>query len=106
MKLYIAGKITDNPNFKEQFAEAEKKLRDEGHTVMNPSVLPAGFEHHEYMDVCYAMINICEAIVLLPNWLDSKGAKMEQAYAMMNGKEIYLYTPEEAEKYGRKWDED
>ena len=28
MKVYIAGKITGNPSYKQQFAEAEKKLRE------------------------------------------------------------------------------
>jgi hypothetical protein len=53
MKIYIAGKITDNSNFKEEFAKAESTLKSEGHTVMNPAILPAGFEH---MNICkYAM---------------------------------------------------
>ncbi|MDF2889765.1 MAG: hypothetical protein K0R80_132 [Clostridia bacterium] len=95
MKIYIAGKITDNPNFKEEFAEAEKTIKAEGHTVMNPAILPPGFEHHEYMEICYSMINICDAIALLPNWEDSKGAKMEEAYAKLNTKQIYFYNPME-----------
>jgi hypothetical protein len=37
------------------------------------------------------MIDICDAITLLPNWTDSKGARMEHAYATMNAKEIYLF---------------
>lgn len=90
MKIYIAGKITDNPDFRDQFDKAEKTLRAEGHTVMNPAVLPPGFEHHEYMEVCYAMINVCDAVALLPNWLESKGARMEHTYAMMKSKEIYF----------------
>ena len=89
MKLYIAGKITDNPDYKQQFKEAEEYLKQKGHTTMNPAVLPAGFEHHQYMEICYKMIDACDGIYLLRNWQDSKGAKMENEYARKNGKTIW-----------------
>jgi len=88
MKIYIAGKITDNPNYMEQFAAAEKTLQEQGHVTMNPTILPYGFEHHEYMKVCFSMIDVCEGIYLLDNWQDSKGAKMEYEYATTNGKMV------------------
>lgn len=91
MKIYIAGKITGNPDYKKQFDEAEKALREEGHIVMNPAILPLGFEHHEYMQICYSMIAVCEAVVFLHNWSDSVGANMEQDYATRNKKEIFYY---------------
>lgn len=80
MKIYIAGKITDNPNYKEQFEAVQKALEQEGHAVMNPAILPPGFEHHEYMKICYAMIDACDAVYFLDTWEDSKGAKMEMEY--------------------------
>ena len=88
MKIYIAGKITNNPNYKAQFAEAEKALKEQGHVTMNPSVLPDGFEHHEYMWICYRMIDVCDAVYLLNNWKDSAGALMEYDYALRNKKII------------------
>jgi hypothetical protein len=30
VKVYIAGKITGNPSYKSQFAEAEKKMSETG----------------------------------------------------------------------------
>jgi len=88
MKIYIAGKITDNPDYMEQFAIAELFLIKKGHFVMNPTILPPGFEHHEYMKVCFSMIGVCEAVYLLDNWQDSKGAMMEYEYAKSKGKKI------------------
>jgi len=86
MKIYIAGKITDNPNYMEQFSIAESFLKQKGHAVMNPTILPPGFEHHEYMKICFSMIDACEAVYMLDNWRDSKGATMEYKYAMANDK--------------------
>ena len=97
MKIYIAGKITNNPNYKAQFAEAEKALREQGHITMNPAVLPEGFEHHEYMKICYRMIDVCGAVYLLENWRDSAGAVMEYDYAIKNRK-IIIYQESTCER--------
>ena len=88
MKVYIAGKITGNPDYKQQFAEVEKKLREKGHTTMNPAVLPDGFEHSEYMQICFSMIDVCDAVYFQNNWKDSKGANMEYNYAFEQNKGI------------------
>jgi hypothetical protein len=90
MKIYIAGKITDNPNYKEQFAEAEKNFVSQGHTVLNPSFLPFGFEQDEYMAICYSMIDVCEAVCFLSNWKGSKGANKEYDYAEEKGKKMFF----------------
>jgi nucleoside 2-deoxyribosyltransferase len=82
MKIYIAGKITGNENYKKEFKEAEDELIMQGHTVLNPSFMPMGFEETEYHHVNRAMIDICDAICFLPNWTDSKGAHMEMGYAL------------------------
>lgn len=95
MKVYIAGKITGNPGYKEQFAAVEKELRTQGHTTMNPAVLPDGFEHQEYMRVCFSMIDVCDAVFFLANWQDSIGATMEHNYAELIGKAIMYQGPEE-----------
>ena len=89
MKIYIAGKITDNPDYMEHFAEAETQLKREGYAVMNPTILPPGFEHHEYMRVCFGMIDACSEAYFLSNWRDSKGAMMEHDYASKTGKVIH-----------------
>ena len=88
MKIYIAGKITNYPNFKAKFAEAKEKLTAGGHAVLDPSVLPGGFEQDEYMHICYSMIDVCEGIFMLNNWRYSKGATMEHEYARKNQKLI------------------
>ncbi|ADL53234.1 DUF4406 domain-containing protein [Clostridium cellulovorans] len=86
MKVYIAGKITGLPDYKENFAEVEEKLIKEGHLVMNPAILPEGFPWEAYMPICYAMIDACDTVCMLGNWIDSKGARMEYVYAKKQGK--------------------
>ena len=86
MKVYVAGKITGFDEFKEKFAKAQQELEELGHVVMNPAILPPGFEQDEYMHVCYAMIDVCEGVYFLDNWMDSKCATLEYNYALQNDK--------------------
>lgn len=89
-KVYIAGKITNCPNFKANFAAAEKDLIEQGYLVMNPAILPEGFEWHEYMRICFAMIDACDIVYFLPNWKESKGAIREKEYAENNKKHLIV----------------
>ena len=93
MKVYVAGKITDlEPiEVRKNFIRAEVDLRDKGHFVMTPRAIMdfQGFEHEDYMHVCYAMIDVCDAVYFLNDWKMSKGARMEHQYAKKNHKVIY-----------------
>lgn len=91
-KIYIAGKITGLDNFKEIFNQAEQELKQKGHKVMNPAILPSGFEYEDYMKVCFSMIDVCEEVHFLPNWTDSDGAKREHNYAIATQKSVKYYN--------------
>lgn len=88
MKVYIAGKITGLDNYKELFAEAEKEIKAAGHVVMNPAILPDGFDYEDYMKICFAMIDVCGAVYFLSNWQESAGAIREKEYAEYGGKKL------------------
>ena len=95
MKIYIAGKITGNPDYVAQFAEAEAALRAKGHSVMNPArIVPAAafdaFDYRDSMRVSRAMQNVCEAVYFLPNWKDSDGARQEHAHARATWQRMYF----------------
>lgn len=88
MKVYLAGKITGLENFKEIFGRYEQDLKNQGHKVMNPAILPKGFEQSEYLKICSSMIDVCDMVCFIPNWIDSKGAHYELGYALGTDKII------------------
>ena len=92
MKIYIAGKISglNREEITKKFEAAQKSLLAKGHQVFIPSVLPAYEEvsHEDYMHICYAMIDVCDAVYMLSDWQQSIGARMELQYAADHRKEI------------------
>ena len=50
-KIYIAGKITGDPGYKEKFAAMKKNLQKEDTAVMNPAELPEGMCPADYMKI-------------------------------------------------------
>lgn len=90
MKIYIAGKITGEPNYKEKFDIAATSLEAQGHIVLNPAELPEGMLPADYMRLRFAMIDTADAIYLLKGWYSSSGASIERNYAMYTGKSILI----------------
>ena len=88
MKVYIAGKITGNDHYREEFAAAEEKLRALGYIPINPAILPEGLDSRDYMRICLAMLDSADAIALLPTWAHSGGTKIELALAKYTGKQV------------------
>ena len=88
MKVYIAGKITGDPDYWGKFCLAEQELIAQGHIVLNPAELPPGMEPSDYMPICFAMIEREERVMFLPDWKDSKGARLEHEYCKYIQKRI------------------
>lgn len=92
MKIYIAGKITgqERTDVIIKFEAAAMHLKAQGHHPFIPCVLPEydDVPHEDYLHVCYAMIDICDAIYMLSDWRESRGARKELQYAADWQKEI------------------
>ena len=94
--IYISGKITGTTDYLERFDRAEKKLLAEGYTVINPArvmePIPKSMHYDLFMELSFVMIEYCDAIYMLPDWKDSRGAKLEHQFAIEKGLEI-IYEP-------------
>lgn len=93
MKIYLAGPITGNPNYKDAFCDAEQHLTKLGHVVLNPAHLPEGLgDCDAYMRICLPMIDAADVVMLLDGWEDSRGACREWGYAMALDKIVIDYA--------------
>lgn len=88
--IYIAGPITGVPNYREAFQDAEAELRAGGFDVLNPTCLPLGLEHGQYLHIDKAMIDVADVVLFLPGWQDSKGASEEMDYCHRINKPNYI----------------
>lgn len=95
-KLYIAGKITGDPDYKAKFAMAEKFYKERGYAVLTPAVLPEGMRPADYMRICFAMIDTADAVAFLPGWELSAGATVEHSYCCYIDKNIRRFEDDKA----------
>ena len=96
MKVYIAGKITGDPDYREKFERAARLYR-KTHTrdsVLLPSVLPEGMSAADYMRICFAMIDSADRVLFLGDWQSSPGAQLEKLYCEYIGKPTYILPME------------
>ena len=93
MKVYLAGRITGDPNYRARFYAAARKLEKLLGPVLNPAVLPQGLDAADYMAICFAMLDRADVVAFLPGWDASRGACLEHNYCSYTGKKI-LYLEE------------
>ncbi len=89
-KIYIAGKITGDPDYKAKFKAAADAYKKEGYIVLNPSWMPQGMQPADYMRICFAMIDTADVVAFLPGYELSSGAQLELQYCFYTDKATKL----------------
>lgn len=86
MRIYISGPVTGVLDYKEKFDQAEKHLKEKypNAEIINPTmiVLPSSCTHEDYMKIDFVLLDLCDAVYLMPGWDLSKGCNQEYGYAM------------------------
>jgi len=88
VKVFISGKITGDPNYREKFKKAEDWLKEHNFTVLNPAVFPGGMTIADYMNIGINMLSAADWVYMLSDWEESRGARIEHEYAKYVGKHI------------------
>lgn len=92
MKVYIAGAITSDPEYKKKFKDAEKDLQLRGHDVVSP-IYHSGPTYKDYLIQGLAALSGCDAIYLLPDYTVSPGAQLELRLATLLGIKVLYVSP-------------
>lgn len=90
MIIYIAGRITGDRDYEGKFQGIKRRIEGSGHIVLNPASLPKGMPGEKYMPICFAMIDQADAVFMMEDWENSKGARIEKSYAEYQKKRIML----------------
>lgn len=97
---YISGPVTGIEEFnRPTFMLAQRMLLSAGCSVFNPSHIDWPIDPLEgealwqyFMHYCVQALPLCDSLLMLPDWQNSKGAKEEHRIAKMLGLTIY-YSP-------------
>lgn len=87
MKVYIAGKITGDSTYRDKFQRAQNALESEGFIVLNPAELPEGLLSSDYMRICFSMMECADVVAFLPDYSQSRGARLEFDWCQYTGKQ-------------------
>lgn len=93
MRIYISGPITGTTDYMERFADAERRLWDDGwDDITNPAAknarFPEGTSWETYMGESLKMLCACDAIYMMRGWRGSRGARLELMVATELGLKV------------------
>lgn len=87
-RWYLSGSVTNDPDFRDKFAYAEYQLKNRGYKVLNPVKHEKdGKEWSYYLRKDLRKLTRCQGIILIDDWGNSKGARLELKVALELGLE-------------------
>lgn len=86
MKIYIAGKVTGDLNYKTKFFQAMRAVEGQGHIPLASATLPQGLDEADYMRISLAMIESADLVLFLPDYTQSPGAIVEWLWCQKTGR--------------------
>lgn len=125
MRVYLSGPMSGLPeNNRPVFDRAAEVLRSWGLEVVNPADVDRerpGLMWVEYMEVAQRAVldPLVEAVVLLPGWEESRGARLEVMWAHRRGLAVFelgvlvdqfrllseIRVRSRGRRRGRRWDQ-
>lgn len=98
MIVYISGKITglQKDVYEKLFYKYTREMQKQGYIAINPIIVSKNLEcklnreptYAEYMKEDIKKLMECDAVCFMPNWKESKGAKLEREIARACGMKI------------------
>ena len=96
-RIYISGRMSGVPRhiYKEQFLQAEERLKGLGYDVVNPCgtfayLLHKVFGYYAVLAYDLWRLSRCDAIFMLDGWKESRGARIERAAALADRRRVLL----------------
>ena len=86
-RIYISGPISNMQDYNfPAFNAMARDLRADGHDVINPAELdagkdPASLKWSDCLRRDLSALMLCDTIVMLPGWSESRGAQLEHHVA-------------------------
>ena len=106
-KIYLAGKVTGDPCYKMKFEAGVRYLEHLGwkrEDIVNPAQeIPEGTLWLKAMWKCLRLMRRCEWVALLPDWKESRGARIERLVAKVTMKwMIYIHPKDNKREQPKK----
>ena len=93
-RIYVSGRISGTRDYACRFAAAETRLLLRGHDAINPVKRTKKGKYADMIRADLRLIDECDAVYMLKDWMQSQGARLEHDYAAATGKEI-IYEEDE-----------
>lgn len=107
MKLYLSGAISANPNYKNDFENARKRLNDAGFAVVSPTIFcNESMSYDQAIRKCLQVLSTCYAVAVIETPYQSTGSKLELAIADALSMQVKTvdawieYTERQKQKHG------